>query len=333
MTDNAKRPAARLRRALAGGVAALALGFGLAAMADEAPAADPRAGAVRQGVNDAAQGRVDAASETLIREAVDALERTQAALDALEKGERQAALDALAAATGKLETVIARDPKLALAPVDVQLLRIEFPGDAETVEAYGEQIDDLTDEGRYQEARALIRDFGSELVVRTVNLPLATYPDALLEAARLIHEGKDKEALAALEGALSAQVIVDQAIPLPPLRAELMIRQAQKLLEQGDGKAAQGDRDAAAKAPTAAEYLAAARRELKLAQAFGYGRKSDYKELHEALDELEEKVAAHEDAGGLFKAMADKFAALRDRLLGAARDEARPEPDKGDKAE
>nr|WP_157767447.1 YfdX family protein [Paracoccus yeei] len=45
----------------------------------------------------------------LIQEAVDALDETNAAIAAIEKGDTDAAIAALALATGKLETVVARE--------------------------------------------------------------------------------------------------------------------------------------------------------------------------------------------------------------------------------
>jgi hypothetical protein len=46
----------------------------------------------------------------------------------------------------------------------------------------------------YPAARALLYGLMSELRVRTYNLPLATYPVALTEAARLLDEKKNDEA-------------------------------------------------------------------------------------------------------------------------------------------
>jgi hypothetical protein len=52
---------------------------------------------------------------TLLKDAQAALEETRNALDALDKGDKQAALAALERATGKLDMVVARDPNLARA--------------------------------------------------------------------------------------------------------------------------------------------------------------------------------------------------------------------------
>ena len=56
---------------------------------------------------------------SLLGDARAALDQTRAAVAALDKGDKQAALSALEQASGKLDLVVSRDPKLAFAPIDV----------------------------------------------------------------------------------------------------------------------------------------------------------------------------------------------------------------------
>lgn len=273
----------------------------------------------------------------LIEEAVDALKQTQSAIDAIEKGDTDAALKALAAATGKLEIVVARDPELALAPVGVTYITYDLRGPVQAVRDVGNRIEDLVQDGEFQAARHLLRNFASEIVIKTSNLPLATYPDAILEATGLLDEGKTDEALTVLDTALSTLVVEETPIPLPPLRAEAMIDAAKALLEKGDGGQgaataeegeAKADADGQAQGeakgeeaktgeaqPTASDYVKAARQELELAEALGYGVEEDFADLHDALDELEDKIEAKEDTGGVFKTLAKAFKDLRERIL------------------
>lgn len=55
----------------------------------------------------------------ILDEAVDAVARSRDALAALDQGRTGDALEALATVIGKLELIVARDPDLALAPMDV----------------------------------------------------------------------------------------------------------------------------------------------------------------------------------------------------------------------
>ena len=57
----------------------------------------------------------------IIQEAVDAINQTKKAVKALEDNKPKEALAALEAATGKLELTLAREPDLALAPIDVDV--------------------------------------------------------------------------------------------------------------------------------------------------------------------------------------------------------------------
>ena len=258
----------------------------------------------------------------LIQEAVDALDETNAAIAAIEKGDTDAAIAALALATGKLETVVAREPDLALAPVSVNHFTYDVLGSVEAVRGLGKQIADLVDDGKFQEARPLLSGFASEVVIRTTSLPLATYPDAILAATALLDDGKTDEAMTVLNAALSTQVVTDTVVALPPLRAVAMIEKAKALLND-DGKAANdkaateaNDKAATEDADlTAADYVEAARQELKIAEALGYGRESDFEDLHEALDELDRQIEAQEDTGGIFETIATRFEELRTRIF------------------
>ena len=250
----------------------------------------------------------------VIQEAVDALHETNAAIAAIEKGDKDAAIAALALATGKLETVLAREPDLALAPVRVDHIIHDVVGSVEAVRGLGKQIADLVDDGKFQEARPLLSEFVSEVVIRTTSLPLATYPDAILAATALLDDGKTDEAMTVLNAALSTQVVTDMVIALPPLRAVAMIEKAKALLND-DGKAA-NDKAATEDADlTAADYVEAARQELEIAEALGYGRESDFEDLHEALDELDRQIEAQEDTGGIFETIATRFEELRTRIF------------------
>lgn len=250
----------------------------------------------------------------VIQEAVDALDETNAAIAAIEKGDTDAAIAALALATGKLETVVAREPDLALAPVRIDHITYDVLGSVEAVRELGKQIEDLVADGRFQEARPLLSGFASEVVIRTTSLPLATYPDAILAATALLDDGKTHEAMTVLNAALSTQVVTDTVIALPPLRAVAMIEEAKALLND-DGEAANDIAATEDADLTAADYVEAARQELEIAEALGYGRESDFEDLHEALDELDRQIEAQEDTGGIFETIATRFEELRTRIF------------------
>ena len=245
----------------------------------------------------------------LIDEAVSALAQTREAIKALDAGDKQAAIDALAQATGKLETIVARSPDLALAPVAVDYATIDLLASPQRIRDIGNRVEDLVEDGEFQAARALLGTFASEIVVSTTSLPLATYPDAILDATALIEQDKMDDALLVLNTALSTQVVTERVIPLPPLRAEAMISSAEALLEAGDVATAD---DAGL---TAGDYVNAARVELEVGEAMGYGTEDDFEELHDTIDELDEAIDQATDTGGIFDRIDDGFGRLKERLF------------------
>lgn len=297
----------------AGAALALVIAAGGPAWAQDTAEAENRAH-VQENVTSETDSQLSEKRATLIKEAVDALNETNKAIAAIENGNTEEALAALAMATGKLETVVAREPDLALAPVDVNYVTYDVLASLETIKAIGEEVEDLVEDGKFQDARALLSNFASEAVIRTTSLPLATYPDAILEATALLDDGKTEEATTVLNIALSTQVVTETVIPLPTLRAEAMIANAEALLNS-DGDAATGEAVADDAQLTPAQYVEAARLELKIAEALGYGSESDFEDLHEALDELDRKIEAQQDTGSILEKISTRFEELRERIL------------------
>src|SRR5581483_6966839 len=110
----------------------------------------------------------------LLKDAQAAVDDTHKALDALEHGKKDEALAALERVTGKLDLIVAREPSLSLAPVDVTTIVRDLYSQPETVkEALRIAKDDLN-AGRVQQARRLLSGLASEADVQVTNIPLAT---------------------------------------------------------------------------------------------------------------------------------------------------------------
>lgn len=288
---------------------------------DTAAAADA---SISEAVQDEATAQVDTKRKALIDDATLALEKTEEALKALDENDTQAAIDALAIATGKLETVVAREPELALAPVSTRLIQRDLLADIQAVRTARETIEELVDEGQLQRARPLMRDFASEIIVETTNLPLATYPDALLLATALIDDGNIEAAQETLATALSTVVVTEEQIALPVLRAERFIDAAETALDEKgpqetaetastEGESAEATSDDMSLTPS--EYVQAARQQLDLAEALGYGTKDDFAELRDDIEQLDAKIEAEEDADGILGTIRQSFDRLKDRLF------------------
>ena len=262
---------------------------GMAATPEAGMAATPEA--QEQIARDAA-GELARRKGDIIAKAVDALEETKQTVQALADGKDAAALAALATAPGKLELILARRPELTLAPVDPTIEAVELVADASALRHVTSAAEASFISGRYQVARTLLSDFASETVVRVANLPMATYPDAIKEAARLVDAGKVDEAAFVLRAALGTLVVTETVYRHPLIDAEVHLDAAKKIAESADRTDEQNDRLAAA--------LEVARLSLERAEARGYGTDADFRELYHALRDIERKTLDGRSITGLF---------------------------------
>jgi hypothetical protein len=151
---------------------------------------------------------------------------------------------------------------------------------------------DLADD-RVQHARHALEFLASEADIDVAELPLATYPAAIKAVAPLINAGKIGEAKAALSTALNTLVVETLIIPLPRVRAEAMLSEADQLAKKKDRNDQEKTR--------LRSLIEATQRELRLAEALGYGTKESYKPLYAQLDEVRSKTDSGESGGILDK--------------------------------
>lgn len=280
--------------------------LGLGAMAVSAPsfAADSALPAKPQTQSEASRSvqpkvdkqTADAAAEKrkkLFADATVALAETKNALKALENKKNDEALKALAVVTGKLDLVIARDPKLALTPVEAEVVTYDLLTNLDTIKAIIKEAKAHLNDGEIQKARPLVANLASEVQFRTIHIPLSTYPAAIKAIAPLIDAGKIDEAKAGLQAALNTLVVTtDDVVPLPKLRAEHLLKQAQDLAEKKDRSKEENEK--------LAKNLQAAREQLQMAELLGYGNKKDYKPMYDQISEIENKSAGGKSGTGWF---------------------------------
>ena len=265
---------------------------------DSALPAEPQA---KSEATESVQPQVDAKAteqaaekrKKITADAIEAVNETKHALTLLDENKPDEALAALEKVTGKLELILARDPKLSLAPVDVEVVTHDLLASPDTVKAVIKEAEDYLEDGEIQKARPLVASLASEIVFRTTSIPLATYPDAIKDVAPLIDEGKIEEAKAALQVALNTLVVTtDDVIPLPLLRAESLLKKAEALSENEERTVKDNE--------TLAKQLEDARNQLKLAELLGYGDKKSFEPLYEQIDQIEEKTAGGKGGKGWF---------------------------------
>jgi len=253
------------------------------------------------------KGTADVASEKrkkLFADATIALAETKKALKALENKKKDEALKALAEVTGKLDIIVARDSKLAMTPVDTEVVTYDVLSDLDTIKAIIKEAKAHLNNGEIQKARPLIANLASETQFRTINIPLATYPSAIKAIVPLIDAGRIDEAKAGPQTALSTLVITtDEVTPLPKVRADHLLKKAQELTEKKDRGKEENEE--------LSKHLQAAREQLQLAELLGYGKKDDYTAMYEQISEIEKQSAGGKSGTGWF----DKLKQQLDHLF------------------
>jgi hypothetical protein len=296
---------------LAAGVLASSLmpiSSGYAATDRTTPEAEKSPPEVGKATQDKARSQVGGAisrqRKEIIDEAVSAIAETNTALQALEQDKPDQALDALARASGKLNIVLAREPALALAPIDINVTLYNVYNSVDAILKARKQAEDYLEAGEVQKARALIDDLASEMVISVVNIPLKTYPDAISAVVPLIDQRKIEKAKAALRAALDTTVISDRVIPLPLLRADVQLARAEALAEKKKRSEEENK--------NLARLLDAVGKQLKLAEALGYGDQQDYQKLYSELEEIEGKTKL----GGAGEGFFDKIKSSLQSIFG-----------------
>ena len=228
------------------------------------------------------------AQQTLDKEAIAAVDETTKAVKSIAENKKDEALATIERAIGKVNVLLARNPATALIPVSTAVEVIEAaPLDPETIRARAMAAEDAVEDKDYPTARVLLDGLTSEIRVRTSHLPLATYPTALKEAARLIDQNKSTEARNILLTALHTLVEIDHVTPLPIALAQAAINEAQALREKDKAKARQ--------------LLALARNELNRAKELGYaGKDPTYSAIDKSIANIEKQLRGTEDTASTF---------------------------------
>ena len=225
---------------------------------------------------------------TMDKEAIAAVEETTKAVKAIAEIKKDEALPTIERAIGKINVLLARNPATALIPVSTAVEVIEgAPLDLKTIRARAKAAEDAVEDKDYPTARVLLDGLTSEIRVRTSHLPLATYPTALKEAARLVDQNKSTEARNVLLTALHTLVEIDHVTPLPIALAQAAINEAQALREKDKAKARQ--------------LLALARNELNRAKELGYaGKDPTYSAIDKSIANIENQLRGNEDTASTF---------------------------------
>ncbi len=266
----------------------------------------------QQEIEQERQKATNEAQSSLDQDAIAALEETRNAINAIDQENTQETIQALERATGKLNILLARYPELALVPVSTQITIIDLaPRDFDLIEPIRDEAKRAVNEEDFPTGRALLHNLVSEIRTSTVNLPLETYPDAMKEAARLLHQGRTDEARAVMQLALSTLVVTEQSRPIPLINALTELAAAMALAAQGQDQQNQDQQNR----DQVLRLLEDARTQLKLARELGYARRDpEYKQLDRAIRDIERQIRAKEKTESPFAKLREKFSSFFNRV-------------------
>lgn len=243
----------------------------------------------------------------IVKEAADAVSDIHQALEDLDKNDMKKAFFALQTASEKLDVVLAKQPALALIPVDIEVDIDDFQGDAKTVEKAISEADDLLNDGKLQAARQILAELASEVRIATVFMPLGSFPTAIKNAMPLINKGEAKEAAKLLNNALNMLVETTDVIPLPFLRAEALLDEASDLEHKKDMSKEKGREEVL-------KLTDAAKDQLKVAELLGYGDKDDFKALYTEMDDIKETLHSEKSAA-TWEKIKRKLTELKEKVI------------------
>ena len=241
------------------------------------------------------------AEKNLDKEAISAINETQAAVKAIASGNHDEAISALQKASGTINILLARYPNAALIPVSAEVEVIDLaPQDIDAIRTVTDAVETEVRAKDYPTARLLLHGLTSEIRVRTTNLPLAKYSDAIRQAARLVDQNKTKEASAVLMMALNTLTIVDRSDPLPLLLAAKDVGDAQAVRDKNK--------------VLAMNLLEDSKRQLERAKELGYaGNDPEYSALNKSIADLEKQLKGNGETMQAFSNLKDRIEAFFNR--------------------
>jgi tetratricopeptide (TPR) repeat protein len=239
----------------------------------------------------------------LISEAVKAIQYTQDALIYINAKNVKKAKEAIKKAIGELSDLLNKPNTPYLLPVDVQISAYQFEGDVKDIEKLVNEAKILVADNKLAEAREVLNSLRSEIVIKTINLPIATYPAALNLALKYINENKLKEAKDVLTMALSTLVETKTIVPIPLIKAQALVEKAQEIVKKDKKQAL--------------KYLDEAKHQLVLAETLGYTSKSDttYKMLKDEITKLESEIKKGNKTGSIFEDLIKKIKEFKEKAI------------------
>jgi len=240
-------------------------------------------------------------NKKLVTEAIRALQYTQDAYIYLNAKKTDKAIQSLKKAIGELTVILNKPNAPYLLPVNITIEANEYLGSIKNI---SKQITDAKialAKHQLPITRTILNSLKSEIDIKSINIPLATYPDAIKLAIRYINKNKIKEAKDVIAMALNTLVTTDTIIPIPLLKANDLVLEASKISNKDKKQTL--------------NYLNEAKKQLKIAELLGYTSSSDttYKMLKENIENIENKLNHNKNTNNLFNDLKSKLKEFKEK--------------------
>ena len=242
-------------------------------------------------------------SKELIKEAIRALKYTQDAYIYLHKNKTDKALESLKKAIGELTVILNKPNAPYLLPVDIRVEVDEYIGDIKNIAKQVRTAKIALAKNQLPLTRNILNTLKSEIDIKAINIPLATYPDAIKLAIKYINENKIKEAQDVIAMALNTLVTTDTIIPIPIVKANDLVIAASKIAKKDKKQTL--------------KYLEEAKKQLKIAELLGYTSTSDttYKMLKNSIENIENKLNHNKNTDSFFEDLKTKLKEFKEKAV------------------
>jgi tetratricopeptide (TPR) repeat protein len=249
------------------------------------------------------KAKQEAESTQLIKEAIRAIQYTQDALFYLNNNKNKQAAEIIKKAINELNIVLNTPNTPYLLPVDIHIKTYTLLWDIKKVNSLITQAKILVNENKIPQAREILNSLRNEIVIKTINLPLVTYPAALKLAIKYLNEKKIDETKDVLTMALSTLVEIDSIIPIPLIKAQALVEEAAKMIKKNKDQTL--------------KYLKEAKNQLNLAEKLGYNSTSEttYQALKNEIMELENKIHKNNETLAIFSDLIQKIKEFKEKAI------------------
>lgn len=245
----------------------------------------------------------------LVKEAVAANKDILTAIEQLQKHKKDDAYKTLADAAGKLDIVLARDPHLLLAPIDVRSHTITLAMKPDEIKHAVKLAKTELDAGHIQTVRNILKPLSSEIRFSTDYLPMGSYPAAIRAAAAKVQKGDLKGAEGDLYGVLSTIVTTEEAIPLPPIIAKADVYEAEHIVKESKDK--DKAKNKTQNQDLAMTLLQKADKQLELSSLLGYG---NFKDVKKEIASVESRIKNNSSDTHLFGKLKHLLEEVRNKV-------------------